>query len=87
MAQRTPVVGRGGPSAGLHAGASYWPARRDGMAVAAWGGPATRPWVAARGLVRAQAAARSWNCSSSVEPFSAVVEDWPCWMAWVTASK
>ena len=34
-----------------------------------------------------QAAARSWNCSSSVEPFSAVVEDWPCWIAWVTWSK
>lgn len=28
-----------------------------------------------------------WNCSSSVEPVSAVVEDCPCWIAWVTASK
>jgi len=24
------------------------------------------------------------NCASSVEPVNAVVEDWPCWMAWVT---
>ena len=29
----------------------------------------------------------AWNCSSSVEPFSAVVDDWPCWIACVTASK
>ena len=28
-----------------------------------------------------------WNCSSSVDPVSAVVEDWPCWIACVTASK
>ena len=28
-----------------------------------------------------------WNCSSSVEPFIAVVELWPRWMVWVTASK
>lgn len=28
-----------------------------------------------------------WNCSSSVEPFMAVVELWPRWMVWVTASK
>ena len=25
-----------------------------------------------------QAALSLWNCPSSVEPFSAVVEDWPC---------
>jgi len=29
----------------------------------------------------------SKNCSSSVEPCKAVVELWPCWIAWVTASK
>ena len=29
----------------------------------------------------------SKNCSSSVEPCSAVVELWFCWMVWVTASK
>jgi len=37
-----------------------------------------------------QAASRfppSWNCSSSVEPLSAVVELCPPWMVWVTASK
>ena len=37
-----------------------------------------------------QAATRwgsGWNCSSSVEPVSAVVEDWPFWMVWATASK
>ncbi len=37
-----------------------------------------------------QAASRlapSWNCSSSVEPFSAVVELCPPWMVWVTVSK
>jgi hypothetical protein len=28
-----------------------------------------------------------WNCSSSVEPLSAVVEDCPPWMVWVTVSK
>ena len=33
------------------------------------------------------AARASWNCSSSVEPFSATVEDCPPWMVWVTASK
>ena len=33
------------------------------------------------------ATAVRWNCASSVEPFSAVVDDWPCWIAWVTASK
>ena len=38
----------------------------------------------------AQAALTSaspWNCSSSVEPFRAVVELCPPWMAWVTESK
>jgi len=42
------------------------------------------------GIVLAQAAflaLSSKNCSSSVEPCRAVVDDWPCWMAWVTASK
>ena len=29
----------------------------------------------------------SKNCSSSVEPLSAVVDDWPPWIACVTASK
>lgn len=29
----------------------------------------------------------SKNCSSSVEPCSAVVELWFCWIVWVTASK
>ncbi len=38
-------------------------------------------------LAAGQAAFSPRNCSSSVEPFSAVVEDWPCWIAWVTASK
>src|SRR6185312_7401077 len=33
------------------------------------------------------AAAMRWNWASSVEPFSAVVDDCPCWIAWVTASK
>jgi hypothetical protein len=28
-----------------------------------------------------------WNCSSSVEPARAVVEDSPCWIVCVTASK
>jgi len=31
--------------------------------------------------------ARSKNCSSSVEPFSAVVDDLPPWIVCVTASK
>jgi hypothetical protein len=34
-----------------------------------------------------QAADARWNCASSVDPFSAVVEDCPCWIAWVTWSK
>src|ERR1043165_1836996 len=39
-------------------------------------------------LVRAQAAWRApWNCSSSVDPLSAVVDDSPFWIACVTASK
>ena len=33
------------------------------------------------------APAQPWNCSSSVEPVSAVVELCPDWMVWVTASK
>src|SRR5690606_28757738 len=36
---------------------------------------------------QATATARSWNCSSSVEPFRATVELCPPWMVWVTASK
>ena len=28
-----------------------------------------------------------WNCSSSVEPFSATVDDWLPWIVCVTASK
>ena len=37
--------------------------------------------------VSGQATAFCWNCSSSVDPVSAVVDDCPCWIAWVTASK
>ena len=36
---------------------------------------------------RAYAAEACWNCASSVDPVNAVVDDWPCWIAWVTASK
>lgn len=47
--------------------------------------PPLRPSLAARDAP--QAARPALNCSSSVEPLRAVVEDWPCWIAWVTASK
>lgn len=47
--------------------------------------PSPRPSLAALG--DRQAARSALNCSSSVDPLKAVVEDWPCWMAWVTASK
>jgi len=47
--------------------------------------PSPRPSLAALG--DRQAARSALNCSSSVDPLRAVVEDWPCWIAWVTASK
>ena len=37
--------------------------------------------------VQAALSGASWNCSSSVEPFRAVVELVPPWMVWVTESK
>lgn len=46
-----------------------------------------RRFIAYRRLAGNQATFLSKNCSSSVEPFSAVVDDWPPSMACVTASK
>ena len=43
--------------------------------------------ISSRLVLDRHAAACRVNCASSVEPVSAVVEDWPCWIAWVTASK
>ncbi len=50
--------------------------------------PRPRPFPGDGGDGR-QAAARvpAWNCSSSVLPFSATVDDLPPWMVWVMASK
>ena len=84
------------------AGLERIPGQREAIAVPRWGvAPSGAGWAPlplrlvsranpaghAPAGDRPQAAALSWNCSSSVEPFSAVVEDWPCWMAWVTVSK
>jgi len=47
------------------------------------GSGAVRKWIAARSWQ----AWDQWNCSSSVEPVSAVTEDAPPWITVVTSSK
>lgn len=46
-----------------------------------------RTWMARVHATLARHFGDAWNCASSVEPFNATTEDWPPWIARVTASK